>query len=162
LRKSILAVIIMVSLLAGFAGGFWTSHYKYIIAPQKEAQETAQKQQEALDKMVRHGEAVTIKPEKITIKVEKGGGDIGKTITLGTTEYTSIQVGMGFVGKPGQKTDLTTCFKSGDSVDALVIKDQATALHREFRAGEEAPQPTQVQAGGPPVQGQPVQGQQQR
>jgi hypothetical protein len=128
-------------LLAGFAGGFWASHYKYITAPHKKARETAEKQQEALNRMVRRGEAVTVEPEKITIKVEKGGGDIGKQITLRTNEYTNVQVGMGTVSRPGQKTDLTTCFKPGDSVDALVIDDQATALHREPRPGEQASQP---------------------
>lgn len=149
MRKSILVIIILVSLLAGFAGGFWASHYKFIVAPQKKARETAEKQQEALDRMVRHGEAVTVEPEKITIKVEKGGGDIGKKLTLKTNEYTNIQVSNGTVSRPGQKTDLTTCFKPGDSVDALVIEDQATALHRELRPGEQASQPA--------VQGLPAQ-----
>lgn len=137
LRKSILTVIIIVSLLAGFAGGFWTSHYKYITEPQKKAQEMAKKQQDALDKMVRHGEIVSVEPEKITVKVEKGGGDVGKTITVKTNEYTTIQVDTAVVGNPGQKTDLTTCFKPGDNVNALVVNGQATALHREFRPKEE-------------------------
>jgi hypothetical protein len=48
------------------------------------------------------------------MKVDKGGGDLGKTVTLRTNEYTSVQVGMDFVNRPGQKLDLTEHFKPGD------------------------------------------------
>lgn len=156
LRKSALAVIVIVSLLVGFAGGFGGGYYKYVHAPRVKAQELAKKQQEELNKMVRHGEAKEVKPDAITIEVTKGGGDVGQTITVTTSEYTSVQVGVGFVNKPGEKTDLTKWFKPGDRVDALVKDGQAVALHRELRPDEQAPQPQ-----GPPAQGQ-QQGRQQQ
>lgn len=54
---------------------------------------------------------------------------------LSTSEYTSIQVGMGFVNKPGEKTDLTKWFNSGDTLDTLVKDGQALALHCEPSVG---------------------------
>lgn len=150
LKKSVLVIIVIASLLVGFAGGFGGGYYKFVHAPKVEAQEAAKKQQEELNKMVRHGEVVSVEPDKLTMKVEKGGGDIGKTITAKVTEYTSAQIGMGFVNKPGEKLDLTKWFKQGDSVDMLYKDGQAMALHRELRQGEQEPQPSQA----PPVQGQ--------
>jgi hypothetical protein len=94
------------------------------------------------------------------MKVDKGGGDLGKTVTLRTNEYTSVQVGMDFVNRPGQKLDLTEHFKVGDYVDVLVKDGQALALHRDFRPSEEpAPVvPGQVYGGQPvPVPGAKVQ-----
>ncbi|SHJ16078.1 hypothetical protein [Desulfofundulus thermosubterraneus] len=157
LRRSVLAVIVIASLLVGFAGGFGGGYYKFVYAPKVKAQEMAKKQEEELNKMVRHGEVVSVEPDRLTLKVDKGGGDIGKTITARTTEYTSVQIGMGFVNKPGEKLDLTKWFKQGDYVDVLYKDGQALALHRELRPGEQGPQPPQE----PPVQGQ-QQGQQQQ
>jgi len=156
IRKSVLAVTLVVSLLVGAAAGFGGGYYKYVHVPKVKAQEMAKKQQEELNKMVRHGEAKEVKPDAITIEVTKGGGDIGQTVTFTTNEYTSVQVGMGFVNKPGEKTDLTKWFRPGDRVDALVKDGQAVALHRELRPDEQAPQPQ-----GPPAQGQ-QQGRQQQ
>lgn len=150
LRRSVLAVIIIVSLLAGFASGFGGGYYKYVYAPQKKAQEVAKKQQEELNKMVRRGEVVSVEPDKLTVKVEKGGGDIGKAITVRTNEYTSVQVGMNFVSEPDKKTDLTQWFKAGDYVDMLVKDGQVLALHRELRPGEQEPRSPQGPAGPPP------------
>ena len=97
----------------------------------------ARKHQEKLDRMVRHGEVVSVEPERITVKVEDGGGDIGEIIAVRTNEFTSVQVGMRFVNEPGIKTDLTQWFKTGDYVNMLVKDGQALALHRELRPGEQ-------------------------
>ncbi|WP_109206267.1 hypothetical protein [Moorella sp. Hama-1] len=172
MRKSILAVIITGAFIAGVATGFGGGYYKYVAAPKKQAVAMAQKQQEEMNKMVRHGTLTAVEPDKLTLKVEKGGGDIGQTLTLATNEYTSIQVGMGFMNKPGEKADLTKWFKAGDTIDALVKDGQALALHREPRPGEQEQQ-GQVSAlpGGQPSpspgqtatgQGQAVPGQGQK
>lgn len=97
-----------------------------------------------LNKMVRYGTLIAVEPEKMTLKVEQGGGDIGQTINISTNEYTSIQIGMSFVNKLGEKTDLTKWFKIGDKVDAIVKDGQALALYRDLRPGEQTPvTPTQ-------------------
>ncbi|KYH30536.1 hypothetical protein [Neomoorella mulderi] len=140
MRKGILALIVVAAFIAGAAAGFGGGYYKYVAAPRKQAVEMAKKQQEEMNKMVRHGTITAVEPDKLTLKVEKGGGDIGQTITLATNEFTSIQVGMNFVDKPGQKADLTKWFKAGDTIDALVKDGQALALHREPRPGDEGQQ----------------------
>lgn len=140
MRKGILALIVVTAFIAGAVAGFSGGYYKYVAAPRKQAVEMAKKQQEEMNKMVRHGTLTAVEPDKLTIKVEKGGGDIGQTLTLATNEYTSIQVGMGFVNKPGEKADLTKWFKAGDTIDALVKDGQALALHREPRPGEQVQQ----------------------
>jgi hypothetical protein len=121
----------------GLGFGWLGARYTYTVLPEKKAREEAEKRQKELDKMVRRGKVVSVEPDALTIKVEKSGGDVGKTVTLRTNEYTSIQVGMGFVNQPGQKADLTKHFKAGDYVDVLVKDGQALALHRDFRPGEE-------------------------
>ena len=102
--------------------------------------EAAKKHEEELNKSSRHGTVASVEPNEISISVKSGGGDIGKTITLKTTEYTSIQIGMNFVSKSGEKTDLIKWFKVEDNVDAYVKNDRILALHRELRPGEKEPQ----------------------
>jgi len=148
LRKLFLVLIVIGSLLIGSGGGFGIAHYYYIYKPQKEAQEMAKKQQEELNKMVRHGEVITVEPDAIEMKVEKGGGDVGKVIKVRTSEYTSVQVGMGFVNEPGKKTDLTKWFRKGDYVDALVKDGRLLAIHRELRPDEQGPLAEQGQEQG--------------
>lgn len=140
MRRGIIALIIIASFVAGLAAGFGGGYYRYIVEPQKKAQELAKKQQEELNKMVRHGIVVAVKLDEITVRVTKGHADVGKTITYRTNEYTTIQVGMSFVNKPGEKNDLSKWFQKGDRVDLLVKNGQAMALHRELRPGEQAPQ----------------------
>lgn len=70
--------------------------------------------------------------------------DVGKTITYRVNEYTSIQVGMGFVNKSNEKADLTKWFQKGDEIDLLVRSGQAMAMHRELRPGEQAPQAAEL------------------
>lgn len=123
----------------GFGSGWLGARYSYAVLPEKKAKEEAEKQQKELDKMVRRGRIASVEPAVLTVKVEKGGGDVGKTIALRTNEYTSVQVGMDFVNQPGRKLDLTQHFKAGDYVDALVKDGQALALHRDFRPGEQQP-----------------------
>lgn len=128
----------------GFGSGWFGARYHYVAVPQKKAQEEAKKRQEELNKMVRRGKVVSVEPDAITVKVEKGGGEVGKTVTYRTNEFTSVQVGMGFVNQPGQKLDLTKHFKAGDYVDLLVKDGQALALHRDFRPGEQPASPEGV------------------
>ncbi|WP_027356878.1 copper amine oxidase N-terminal domain-containing protein [Desulfofundulus thermocisternus] len=109
------------------------------VIAQEKAQEAAKKEQEELNKMFRHGKVISVEPDKLTMNVEKGGGDVGRTITITINEYTSVQVGMRFVNKPGEKIDLTKWFKPGDTVGALVKEGQAKALGRELRPGEQQP-----------------------
>ncbi|GAB6274760.1 MAG: hypothetical protein STSR0004_16250 [Peptococcaceae bacterium] len=102
-------------------------------------QEAAAKQKEEMEKLVRTGKIVSVSPEEIKLKVEKGGGDIGKTVTLKTTEYSNIQIDMTFVSSPGKKINLKDWFKNGDNVNALVKDERILALHRELRPGEKEP-----------------------
>ncbi|MEW6226473.1 MAG: hypothetical protein AB1700_00030 [Bacillota bacterium] len=123
----------------GFGSGWLGARYSYTVLPEKKVREEAEKRQKELDKMVRRGRIASVEPDVLTVKVEKGGGDVGKTIALRTNEYTSVQIGMDFVNQPGRKLDLTQYFKAGDYVDALVKDGQALALHREFSPGERQP-----------------------
>jgi hypothetical protein len=136
MKKLMLAVIFVLTLGLGFGGGFYAGYYKYVKQPQIVAQEQAKKQQAELNKMVRHGEVLDVKPDEVTVKVQKGGGDIGKTITATINQYTSVQIGMNFVNKPDEVTDLTKYFQKGDSIDMLYKDGQAMALHRDLRPGE--------------------------
>lgn len=103
-------------------------------------QEASAKQMEEMNKSVRRGTVASVASDGISIRVVGGGGDIGKTVAFKTTEYTNIQIGMKFINKPGEKTDLTKWFKVEDSVNVLVKDDRILALHRELRPGEKEPQ----------------------
>ena len=136
LRTVGFVVLCLFCLGLGLGFGWLGARYSYTVLPEKKAKEEAKKRQKELEKMVRRGKITSVEPDALTIKVEKGGGDIGKTITLRTNEYTPVQVGMNLVSRLGQKLDLTKHFKVGDYVDALVKDGQALALHRDFRPGE--------------------------
>lgn len=99
----------------------------------------SKKQSEEMKKLVRTGKVISVSPEEIKMKVEKGGGDIGKTIALRTTEYTNVQIGMAFVNRPGDKTNLKAWFKNGDNINALVKDDRILVIQREIRPGEKKP-----------------------
>jgi hypothetical protein len=141
MRKSILILIFILVFGLGFSGGYYTGYYKYVKKPQIAAQQQAQKQQEELKRMVRHGTIVSIAPDEITVKVEKGGGDIGENIKAQANQYTAVQIGTGFVNKPGEPTDLTKFFKEGDTIDMLYKDGQILALHRDARPGETQTKP---------------------
>ncbi|HHW44114.1 MAG TPA: hypothetical protein GXX25_09985 [Desulfotomaculum sp.] len=144
LRKSVLAVIVIASLIVGAglgAGGHW---YLADHRPKVKMMEMAKKQQEQLNKMVRSGEVTDVKPDEITLKVQRSGDPQfeGKAITVKTDRYTNVQEGMNFVSKPGQATDLSRYLKPGMQVDLLVNGDKALAVH-----WEKAPEQAQKQPG---------------
>ncbi|MFU0783811.1 MAG: hypothetical protein ACFWT2_12115 [Thermoanaerobacterium thermosaccharolyticum] len=117
----------------------WNSNSQEITvspSPTLVAQEQAKKQQEELNEMARHGEVINVEPDEITIKVLQGGGDIGNTITAKINQFTSVQIGMNFVNKAGETTNLTKYFQKGDLVDMLYKDGQALALHRNLRPNE--------------------------
>ncbi|OAT83683.1 hypothetical protein A6M21_07555 [Desulfotomaculum copahuensis] len=121
----------VLSLLAGAAlgaGGHW---YFADHLPKVRMMAMAKEQQEQLNKMVRSGDVVSVKPDEITIKVTHSGDPQfnGKTITVKTDQYTSVQAGMDFISKPGQATDLTKYLKPGIHVDLLVNGNKAVAVH---------------------------------
>jgi len=124
-------LIFILGLSIGFTGGW----YKFVKGPLIQAEKVAKEQQERLHSMVRSGEIREVQTDAVTIKVEKGGGDIGKTMKYRTNEYTKIQIGMGFI--PEQKVDLTKWFKSGEYVNLMVSDGQAVLVHRELRAEEQ-------------------------
>ncbi|MFU0783786.1 MAG: DUF5666 domain-containing protein [Thermoanaerobacterium thermosaccharolyticum] len=146
MKKLVLVLAFILTLGLGFGGGFYAGYYKYVKQPQIAAQEQAKKQQAELNKMVRHGEVLDVKPDEVTVKVQKGGGDIGKTITAKINQYTSVQIGMNFVNKPDETTDLTKYFQKGDSIDMIYKDGQAMALHRDLRPNETANNQSQNQA----------------
>jgi uncharacterized protein YneF (UPF0154 family) len=135
-NKSLAVVAIIVSLLVGAVFGAGGMYYVKIVAPEKQLQKIAQEEKEKVDEMVRRGEITKITPDSIEIKVEAGGGDIGESISLRTNEYTTLQVGMGFVNESGGKADITEWFTEGDYVNVIASDGQALALHREARPGE--------------------------
>lgn len=131
MRKPLLIFATIFSLLIGVILGAGGMYYASQVVPEKKAQEVARQQQEKLNRMLRQGEIVKVKPDEVTVKVNDGGGDIGETVTVITNEYTSVQVGMAFMNKPGEKTNLTEWFAVGDHIDMLVEDGQALALYQE-------------------------------
>ena len=131
MRKPLLIFAIAISLLVGAVLGAGGMYYASQVVPEKKAQEVARQQQEELNRMLRQGEIVEVQPEEVTVKVNDGGGNIGETVTVTTNEYTSVQVGMAFMNKPGEKTNLTEWFAVGDHIDMLVEDGQALALYQE-------------------------------
>ena len=141
-RQTITTIILWVCCLAvGFGGGWYGAYQKHVAAPERAARELAQQQQAELDRMVRRGKAVAVKPDALTVEVKEGGGDLGKTITVRANEYTAVQIAMNFVNQPGEKTDLSKWFRAGDQVDLMVKEGQILAVHRESRPGEQPPLP---------------------
>ncbi len=131
MRKPLLIFATIFSLLIGVILGAGGMYYASQVVPEKKAQEVARQQQEKLNRMLRQGEIVKVKPDEVTVKVNDGGGDIGETVTVITNEYTSVQVGMAFMNKPGEKTNLTEWFAVGAHIDMLVEDGQALALYQE-------------------------------
>lgn len=96
----------------------------------EENRERSREQQKKINQSYRSGEAVSVEPDKLTIK----WGD--KTITVRTDEYTRITVGMSVLNKPGEKMDLTKVFRPGDYVHMFVENDRAISIGRDLRPGE--------------------------
>lgn len=143
MRKIVVAVIL--SLLVGVVAGCAGCYYKYVYVPQAKAREMAREQQEKINKATRHGEVVSVEPDKLTVKVEYGGGDVGQTVTYKITENTPVAVGYGYVNKPGEKADLTKYFHQGDTVHMMVKGDTILYLNRGTRKDEQARQSLQEQ-----------------
>lgn len=131
MNKKVVVIITILALVTGLSAGIGIGYYKYTVFPQKKAAADAEKQQKALEQMVRSGEVEKVTPEQITMKIKDAPKDKGKTKTYRINEYTQVQVGMKFVSKPGAKTDLTKYFKKGDTVSLLVKNDQAVSVYRE-------------------------------
>lgn len=134
MKKQILigALILVFGVGIGFSGGW----FKFAKWPEQQAQKLAREQQEQMDKMVRSGETTFVQADAISVKVEKGGGDIGQTMKYRINEFTKIQIGTGFVNNAGEKADLTQWFKEGEYVNLLVSDGQAVLIHRELRPEE--------------------------
>lgn len=134
MKKQILigVLILIFGVGIGFSGGW----FKFVKWPEQQAQKLAQEQQERMNEMVRSGETTSVQADAISVKVEKGGGDIGQTVKYRVNEFTKIQVGSGFVNNAGEKADLTQWFKEGEYVNLMVNDGQAVLIHRELRPKE--------------------------
>jgi hypothetical protein len=129
--------VLLVGAALGFGGGWWA----YVRVPKARMEAAAREQQEMLQRMARHGEVLEVRPDAVTVRVERGGGDVGRTIEATVGPLTTVQIGMSFVDKPGEKIDLTEWFRPGDAVDMIYREGRALALRRELRPGEQAPGP---------------------
>ena len=130
MRKGVFAIIVIVSLLVGAGVGYGGCYYKYVHVPQVKAREMAREQQEKINKATRHGEVVSVEPDKLTVMVEYGGGDVGQTVTYKITENTPVVIGYGYVNRPGEKADLTKYFRQGDTVHMMVKGDTILYLSK--------------------------------
>ncbi|WP_156779587.1 hypothetical protein [Desulforamulus reducens] len=129
-------IAVFIFILGGGIGAM-IDHYYYITIPQLNAMAEAQRQQEALNKAVRHGKVVEVKQQELTVAVTESGEETekGKTITVTLTPRTNIQKGDLFLNRDGQVVDITQHLKPGIEVDLLVRGDKAMALYWE--PGEE-------------------------
>ncbi len=152
MSRKLLTLLIIAVFIAGAGMGVLGHWYFADQLPRVRMTETVKKQQEQLNKMVRSGEVKEVKPDELTVNVTEAGDPQykGKTITVKTDQYTSVQNGMDFVSKPGQPTDLTQHIKPGMHVDLLVNGDKAAAIHW---VAQDQGQPVQVGQGQ--TQGQP-------
>lgn len=129
---SLMAVIFIVGVGLGVLG-YWFLADKL---PQNRAIAEAKKQQEELNRMVRFGLITAVKPDEITIKVERSGDSAvqaGKEYTIKVDAGTAIQEGMSLINRPGQGSapDMTKLIKAGMKVDVLEKNGRAVALHWE-------------------------------
>ena len=134
MSKKVAAVLIVAALLLGSAAGAAGYWYFKVQAPRAKLMEMAKRQQEEMNKMVRSGEVVSVKPDEIDLKVERSGDpDVaaGTELKLKTDGMTTVQEGMNILSKPGQPLDLTKHLKPGTKVDVLVSGDKAVAVHWE-------------------------------
>ncbi|NMA64495.1 MAG: hypothetical protein GX964_10745 [Syntrophomonadaceae bacterium] len=136
MRKTVALCLICFFVGAGL--GYLGGWFHYVKSPQIAAQKEAEQRDAEMKEMVRRGELTDVKPDRVTIKVDKGGGEIGKTVTYHVNEHSSVQIGMNFINNPGQKPDLTEYFAPGDYANLLVKDDQALVVHRELKSKEQA------------------------
>jgi len=131
MRKPIVAVLIANSLLIGVAFGGFGMYYVKFIAPHNKVQAIVQKQQKELEKSVRSGEVLNVKPEELTMKVESSGESslIGKELVVKVDDQTTFQAGMNLLNKPGEAVDMTKHLKPGQKVDVMERDGLAAAVH---------------------------------
>lgn len=90
--------------------------------PKVKMTELAGQRQEEMNKMVRSCKLTDVKPEELTITVEKSGDpsvETGKEITLKVDAGTTIQEGTNMLNQQGQVVDATKYLKPGMKVDVL-------------------------------------------
>lgn len=133
MQKKYIVISVIAILFVGVLGyliGYQQSQ------PEREKQALVEEHQRKVEELQRAGEVVEVAPEKLTFKVEEGQEDVGETISVRTNKHTGIQIGMGFVNRPGIKTDLTEYFQPGDYVHVMTEDGQAFLIYRELRPDE--------------------------
>ncbi len=133
IKKGVFISTLIGCFLIGGIIGFYADHYYYITKPQKIAMVQANKQQEALNKMVRKGKIAEVKPSELTVEVKESGiKDVeGKAITVSITPETNIQMGNSLINN-GTVIDLTQYLKKDMNVDLLVDEqNKAVVVHWE-------------------------------
>lgn len=146
IRKGLFVLSLAGALIVGGGAGAYGDHYFSITRPQNIAMSQAQKQQEKLNEMVRHGNVTDVKPNQLTMKVTKAGIKAleGKTITLSVSPYCNIQAGQESVNKPGQPVDITKYLKVGQEIDVLDEEtkgDKGESIHQAVAIHWNATQP---------------------
>lgn len=131
MRKGIVISSMVLSFAFGGVIGVFGSYYFNITRPQQVAMSQAKKQADEINKMSRHGTVLYVKPDQLTVLVEKSGDPAyqGKTVTLATDYKTVIQEGGKLLSNPSGNSnmavDLTTCLKPGMTINILAHGDKA-------------------------------------
>ncbi len=131
MRKQIVAILIAGSLLIGIFLGAFGMYYVKFIAPYKKVQAIVQKQQKELERSVRSGEVLDVKPGEFTMRVESSGESslIGKELVVKVDDQTTFQAGMNLLNKPGEAVDMSEYLKPGQKVDVMERDGLAAAVH---------------------------------
>lgn len=139
---TLLLICFLGGLLLGLGGGWGAGYYNYIKKPQLVARQEQEKQKAESEKMLRHGQVVSVANGSLTVKVTSGGGDVGKTRTYYTSNLTNVQIGQSTVGggsMSAASVDLTRWFIPGDYAHFMAKDDQMVNLYRPSRPGEAPP-----------------------
>lgn len=131
MRKSIAAISIILTLLAGIGIGAGGMYYAKIVLPEKEAAQLAQKLQEEMIKMVRSGTVTAVSRGQLTMKVEKSGDSAvgGKELTVNIDSSTMFQKGMDMLNNPGEHVDVQKLIKTGMKVNVIENNRQALVVY---------------------------------
>lgn len=127
-RRTVLVLVIafILGVFIGYCGSCYYFEAARVKQIAEQAQNVAEKQQEALSNAVKAGKVEAVGVDSVTVN--------GKTYRI--NEYSTVQVGMNFVSRPGEKCDLTKYFKVGDNVKLVEKGGVIAALYRELRPGE--------------------------
>lgn len=135
MRKKVLAAVAVFSVLAGISLGV-LGHWLFTEKlPRDRAMAVAKKQQEEMNRMMRSGEVTDVKPDGITLKVNRSGDpavEVGTELTLRVDAGTTVQEGMNMLKRPGQEVDVTRYVKRGMKVDVLERDGRALVVHWEL------------------------------